>query len=170
MKFSEKKKIIEYYNEIYGDKADSGMTEEEILAGFGTPQEVARKILEESGLEYKEPAKETRNFPSFVVGMVVFTLFIGIPLLSVAVSVVGAAFSVFVSGFAAGIVGIVYVLVAPLYYFVNGMAGMAIVAWMGLGIVAVGVGIFLVIGGWYALKYSIIGSWKIFKSIYKWRK
>ncbi len=170
LSYSEKKKVLEYYNEIYGDKAEAGLSEEEVIRGFGSPQEVAKKIMEESGLEYREPKAETKNHPSFVLGMVLFTLLIGLPLMVVAISLLGGAFSVLTSGLSAGVACAVFVLVSPFFYLANGMGGMAILGYVGLGIAGIGVGILLTIGGWYALKYTAIGSWKFFKNIYAWRK
>ena len=41
-------KITSYYREIYGDKLDAGITEEEIVAEFGDPVACAKKIMLEN--------------------------------------------------------------------------------------------------------------------------
>ena len=63
---SEAQEIIDYYKEIYGDKKDAGLSDQEILAEFGSPSECVAKIREsesasavensESGLGQKEQA------------------------------------------------------------------------------------------------------------------
>lgn len=42
---AEKQRVLEYYDEIFSDKAEQGMKEEEIVAEFGNPYEAAAKIL-----------------------------------------------------------------------------------------------------------------------------
>ena len=53
---SERENIILYYGEMYADKRDSGLSEEDAVAQFGAPYDAAKKILD--GEEYpKEGAK-----------------------------------------------------------------------------------------------------------------
>ena len=167
---AERKKIMEYYNEIYGDKIENGQTEEQILKEFGSPVDCAKKILEESGIEYQEPKKAEKKTAAYIAGVVLFTLFIVIPLVSAFVGLLGGLFAVLASGFAAGIAGVAYTLVAPFYYWANGLSAGAIFAWMGMGIACIGAGILLAIGGWYALKYTAIGGWKALLYLYGGRE
>ncbi len=44
----EKKKIFAYYGEMYADRRDAGMDEEEIVKEFGAPYDAAQKIVQES--------------------------------------------------------------------------------------------------------------------------
>ena len=45
----ERKEVLEYYREMYGDKLDAGFSEQEILREFGSPKDCAKKILMENG-------------------------------------------------------------------------------------------------------------------------
>ncbi|MBO4573422.1 MAG: DUF4097 family beta strand repeat protein [Clostridia bacterium] len=44
----EKTRAKEYYEELFDDKIEQGVTEEDILSEFGSPEEVAKKIKEEA--------------------------------------------------------------------------------------------------------------------------
>ena len=65
---SEKKKVCEYYDELFEDKYESGMNEYEIIAEFGDPKDAAERILsdlsrseeEGSGEEFTLPAAEIK--------------------------------------------------------------------------------------------------------------
>lgn len=46
---TERERILAYYSEIYADKRDSGMTEQQVVAEFGAPYDAAKKIMEEEG-------------------------------------------------------------------------------------------------------------------------
>lgn len=43
---AEREKVMSFYSELYNDKADSGMTEAEILKEFGNPAAVAKAIID----------------------------------------------------------------------------------------------------------------------------
>lgn len=42
---SEQRRVLDYYNELFSDKIDAGMREQEIIAEFGNPYDVANKLL-----------------------------------------------------------------------------------------------------------------------------
>lgn len=44
---SEQRKAIDYYNEIFEDKYESGMSEKQIVDGFGSPYDAATTIINE---------------------------------------------------------------------------------------------------------------------------
>lgn len=48
---NEKKKVVEYYREIYLDKMELGVEEEKALEEFGAPEEIAEQTLKEFGLK-----------------------------------------------------------------------------------------------------------------------
>lgn len=52
----EQKKVLEYYDELFFDRAEGGMSEKAIIAEFGNPIDVAFKIIG----EYRETAGEDR--------------------------------------------------------------------------------------------------------------
>lgn len=57
----ERDRILAYYSEMYADRRDSGMTEEEIVAGFGAPYDAAKKILDEEDAKKKSRSDEKNH-------------------------------------------------------------------------------------------------------------
>lgn len=57
----EQNKILEYYEELFSDKTESGMDEEEIINEFGNPRDVAEKLLNESSAEEEKTAAPQEN-------------------------------------------------------------------------------------------------------------
>ena len=134
----EQRRICDYYDELYNDKKDAGLSEEEILAEFGAPEEAAAKFIEEEG------GKKDNGNPvaRFFLAAVLF-LFVGIPLLIVLVSLAAVALAVFVSGFAviaAGVADFVYFVVQMCMFGGSG----AYVAHLGIRLAAVGIGCLLI--------------------------
>ena len=166
-------KITDYYKEMYGDRLDAGMREEDILAEFGSPKSCAEKILAENAEEKETnnpvkttsattPPSTTSNTVKGVILAVLFTLFAGLPLAAVMVSVVVSLGSICISG-AAGVLGsLVYIFIGA---FTSTGAGIA--AHIGMALAAIGVCGFLSIGGYYATKYTAIYSFKLMKVIYR---
>ena len=91
----ERRRVLDYYDELYWDKRDAGFSEEAILKEFGAPEEAAARALEESGAPKTKKGAAGRFFIAFFL-----FLFVGLPVLIVlaALGITGAA--VFVSGFA----------------------------------------------------------------------
>ena len=54
---SEQAKIFDYYGEIFEDKIEAGMQEEQIIREFGNPYDVASRILSDFKIE-KEKTEE----------------------------------------------------------------------------------------------------------------
>ncbi len=134
----EKEKIIAYYDELYYDKKDAGLSEEEILAEFGTPEAAAEKFIEEYG------GKKDNGNPvaRFFLAATLF-LFVGIPLLLVLFALAAVGLAVFISGFAviaAGLADFVYFVVQMCMLGASG----AYVAHLGIGLAAMGVGCLLI--------------------------
>ena len=170
----EKEKIIEYYREIYGDKADAGYTNDSILEEFGFPLDCAKKILAETQSEKPAPEKEKpvkikkeqRFTSASIVGLVFFTLLVFIPLASAAIGVIATFGAIAISGVAASVAGVAYSIVAPIYTLANGISLGGALFHFGLGIADVGVGILLSIGFYFLTKYMVIGFIKTFKYVY----
>lgn len=57
---SEQRKAIDYYNEIFEDKYESGMSESEIILSFPSPAEAAKSIIDEYNQE--QPFRYKSNF------------------------------------------------------------------------------------------------------------
>lgn len=165
----ERKQIIEYYREIYGDKLEEGYTGEEILEEFGSPKDCAKKILTDEG-KTLPTVKNSKPLPSYstagIVGLVFFTLIIGLPVFA-ALSAIAISFAaVSFSGIATALAGVAFTFVSPFYYGFQGMSFGGIISYMGVGIASIGVGILLCIGFYYATKYFLFATIKLFKLIY----
>lgn len=59
---AEKQRAIDYYKELYSDKYEAGMSENDILLSFGSPEEAAREIIENYA---QENGKEKRGANDF---------------------------------------------------------------------------------------------------------
>ena len=59
---SEQKRVLEYYNELFSDKIDAGMREQEIIAEFGNPYDVANKLL----VDFYKDEKDNREAEEYV--------------------------------------------------------------------------------------------------------
>ena len=166
-------KITDYYKEMYGDRLDAGMREEDILAEFGSPKSCAEKILAENTEEKERnnpvkttsattPPSTTSNTVKGVILAVLFTLFAGLPLAAVMVSVVVSLGAICISGAAGIVASFVFLVVSP---FTS--TGVGIAAHIGMAIGGIGVCGFLAIGGYFATKYTAIYCFKAMKFIYR---
>lgn len=52
---AERSRVTNYYNELFLDKCDSGMSESDAVASFGDPVEVANSLLEEMDAHNQQP-------------------------------------------------------------------------------------------------------------------
>ena len=165
-------KITSYYREIYGDKLDAGMTEESILAEFGSPQSCAEKILAENASENNEaptsnapaapPVLSKKQTAKGIILAVLFTLFAGAPLAVILAAIILSLGAVCVSGSVGILAGFVYIFIA----LFNAM-GAGIAAHVGMAIGAMGICGFLGLGSYFATKYSAIYSYKLMKYVYR---
>lgn len=60
---AEQDKAVDYYNELFSDKAERGMSETQIIAEFGNPCDVADKILAEYQFDLRPPEEDTVPTP-----------------------------------------------------------------------------------------------------------
>ena len=162
-------KITSYYREIYGDKLDAGITEEDIVAEFGNPLTCAQKIISENASEQNEdtptPAKQSSTVGQKTKGIilaVLFTLFAGLPLIAVMISVIVSLGAICISGGAGVLASIAYIFIGAF-----SASGVGIAAHIGMAIGGIGVCGFLAIGGYYATKYTAIYCFKATKFIYR---
>lgn len=164
----ERKRIVEYYREMYADLTSGDRSEESVLAEFGTPEQCAAKVLNggEAPSEQGESAVPAKERPKFsaaeVLGLAFFTLLLLLPLLAVAVSVLITLGALCLSGGAVCIAGFVFAC----YFPFSGVASSAVAAGVGLGIAASGVGLFFLVGFFYATKGAAIALVKALKAIY----
>ena len=177
----EKQTALEYYRELYGDKIDAGCAPEEAVAQFGNPIDCAQNILAENEPSTVAPQQKTEKIKpvkqpkrgrvsthsvSVIIGMVFLTLLLIIPLyacLLVVIVVFGAgAIACTVGAVASLLLTIAY----PIYLAVYGAAWGAVAANIGMCLATAGVCTFLAIGFYFATKYMVIWSIKLFKRVY----
>ena len=169
----ERYSALAYYQELYDDKAETGICEEEILREFGEPERCAYRILlgeenTETGTPPGAPqTPKIRQMRSYSVAELIGLVFVGLilllPLACVALALVISFGAVCVSGVAVAVAGLVYTIGSPFVFFANG--GTVIVANAALGITAIGVGMLLFVGFYYATKWVAIAAYKGFSFI-----
>lgn len=59
---AEQQRVLDYYGELFSDKIDAGMKEEDIVAEFGNPFEVANRIL----VDFYSDGKSTPETDEFI--------------------------------------------------------------------------------------------------------
>ena len=172
--------ILEYYKEMYADMADSGKSEGEIIAEFGTPEECALRALEDG--EYAEKSTHTpdtvSNFSgksekkrrSFSVGEAVgvffFSLIITLPLIGAALGVILSLASVSISGIVISLGGGIILIASPIWLFAGFGTG-EILMLLGGAVTMIGAGGLIAIGFLYATKYSATGVLYCIRLIYR---
>lgn len=162
----ERKKILDYYKEIYGDKLEEGVSESEILAEFGSPEECAARILAEEGIEWETVERKTGNGASVaeLVGLFFLSLILILPLAITAAALIISFAAVSIAGIAVSVAGIFYALLS--HFFMTSSSGTAIFINVIIGLVLVGVGLVLFVGFYLSSKYLAIGSAKALTWIY----
>ena len=176
----ERNAIIEYYREMYGDKLDAGMTNDEILREFGFPQDCADRILAESGKELKHENiknkadktehKTNRNADAlYSVGTAILSVLLVFPFCSAAVVLLISFAAVAISGIVVALAGIVVVIWSP-FQLIGGLPIGGMIAYLGAGFLCSGIGILLSVGFFYLTKYTAKGCIKLLKILYRRNK
>ena len=167
---TEREAAVEYYREMYGDKIDAGELPEAALSEFGSPRACAEKILKENGKELSSVGAYMPNTIGAIIGTFFLTVLLVLPLFASALAVVVSFGAIVVAGAASAFVGALYTAVAPIYLAIEGISFGGILAHIGLGIAAVGVGALLFFAFFYITKYSFIYLIKGTVAIYKRRE
>ena len=136
----ERKKASDYYAEIFQDKAESGIPEEETVRELGDPASAAQAILNESGAKAASSGKA--GFGRTCLVLLLFVC-VGIPALLTLASLAIAGAAVFLSGFVlilAGLVAVAYTIVQAI------LGGFSVIFWanLGIGLAIAGIGCLLV--------------------------
>lgn len=84
----ERREIISFYEDRFNNAVYEGKTDEHIIAELETPEQIARNVLFEYGIEKR--VQERRVEPASIIGLVFFDLFISSWLIPVLVTVSGA--------------------------------------------------------------------------------
>ena len=167
---TERDAAIEYYREMYRDKIDAGELPDAVLGEFGSPRACAEKILKENGKELPSVGACTPNTIGTIVGMFFLTVLLVLPLFVSAFAVVISFGAIVVAGALSAFVGALYTVASPIYLAIEGVRLGGILAHIGLGIAAVGVGALLFFAFLYITKYSFIYLIKGTVAIYKRRE
>ena len=167
-----------YYKEIYSDKKEAGLSDEEIVREFGAPEECAGRISYEADSEAgeacvaeKESSVSKGNlkfkfpFATSVLGAVLFSIFVTIPLFSVLIGGISAFVAASIGGAAAALGGVGMVVLSFVQLFIGGGAS-PFFAMIGMGIASVGAGALCAISFFFITKYTVLFSYKLFKSMY----
>ncbi len=175
---SERQTIVAYYREMFEDKLDSGLTEQEILAEFGAPQACAGRMIAESSIEQEAPVPASNPFvqeykakpikstsAGEAVGMVFFTILLVVPILAVWVSVIASFAAVSVACVAVGVAGLIFPLLSP-FYSLLGFSGLSFTANLGLYLASAGAGLMLSVAFYFATKYTAIALKQTLKFVY----
>ncbi len=170
----ERYSALAYYQELYADKAETGIAEEEILREFGEPERCAYRILlGEENTETPTPpcegyAPKIRQLRSYsvaeIIGIIFFGLILLLPLACVAFALVLSFGAVSVSGVAVAVAGGIYVIASPFLFLAS--EGAVIVANVGIGVTAIGVGLLLFVAFYYACKWTAIAAYRGFSLIF----
>ena len=87
-------KTIDYYAEIIDDAVEDGKCESEVIAGLGSAEDIARRIINETPFQTVKRKVKGRKLNPAIIAMII----IGSPVwLSIAISLFAVIFSVYVS-------------------------------------------------------------------------
>lgn len=81
----EQQRILDYYNELILDGLESGLSESEVIAGFGSVNDISRRVRAEwpkSNIRpYQQPPQKSK-MPKALKGLITFLLilFVGLPI------------------------------------------------------------------------------------------
>ena len=168
---NEIKEIARYYEEMYTDKREAGIPEDDILIEFGTPNECAERILSDTEIKNKENGKKGNRLPFGVsiVAMVFLTLLIILPVAAAMLSIVVSLGAGALSCAAVSLTG-PYAILLGIYYLFSGMGTAPALALVGAGTCATPICLVLALGFWLATKYTAIYFYKAIAYIYRGRK
>ncbi len=192
---NEKDEIIGYYREIYADKREAGLSDEEIIKNFGEPMLAAAKILMENSTEEKDskgaeaaepsaeankseaPAKFKIPTPRFrgkitvasVVGWFFLIVLFAIPLAAVLISAFAALAALTASGLAIAVSGAALTVASPFAFFL-GYTVPGVFATLGCALAMVGIGIILFEIFYVITKYFAFAFIRLFRYFLKRRK
>lgn len=157
---AEKDRVIEYYAEFIGDKIESGIPEEEVLAQLGTPQQLADKIFSETQ-EYERKPQHSNEPKKLSVGRIVgFSILIPFVITALAVLYsLAVAFAAASVGMQLG--GILTIIGSFFAMFTSLGVG---ICQFGVAVFVSALGLFAAYGSWKFILLCIKITQKIFKA------
>lgn len=170
----EKNAALAYYREMYGDKAETGVPEEEILREFGDPQVCAARIVGEEKEDGEKdaatplpPSRSSASSVAAIFGIVLFSLIVLLPLLCVTVALIASFAVVSVACAVVSIAGGVYAIVTP--FLLSAGGGAVVFANVGLGVFALGLGALLFVAFGALTKLLLTATHAAVQSIFRRR-
>ena len=160
----EKESAVGYYKEMYNDKLDAGLSPEEILEEFGSPKSCAERILTENGL----PAPSLKKTIGWWVAISFLTLILVLPIYASLFAIIISFAAVAFSGGVSAVAGALYSVASPFFAFM-GFDFWGVIAHMGIGFAAIGVGSLLALGFFFVTKYLYKWTMQSLLFIYKRR-
>ena len=161
---------LEYYSEMIDDRMEEGLSEEEAINEIGTPENIAAQILSEKvatktevqSTENSENKNTKRKIKPWEIVLLVLGAPLWIPLLIAALSVVLSLYiavwsvliSVWAVGIALGACGIA-LIISPFIFLFSGRLVETVIA-LGAAFVFIGVSVFVILGSYFASKYTVI--------------
>lgn len=139
----EQEKIIEYYQEMYDDQQEEGKKEKEILQGFGSINQIKRKIEMEQEGRKKNPFQVAIQIICFPI-LVLFYI-VGI-ILDLSLWLVGI--SLFITAVLFGLSFFPYLISAFFHLFSNPLY---VLYQIGGCIAIVGIGVLLLVASYYIM-------------------
>ena len=155
---------IEYYKELYGDKLEGGITDEDIVKEFGTPSACAERILSENGLSLSAN-HANGNAIGWWIAICFLTPILILPIYATLFSIVLSLGAVTLSVGASSLAGALYVVYSP-FLAIEGLRFFDVISHMGIGFVVAGVCLLLTIAFGYLTKYSFKWTIKSLTYIY----
>lgn len=154
---SEIEKNIAYYDEMFSDMMEDGMTEEEAAARLGDPEEIAKELLRDMPMSelVRSRVRPDGGWTAFSILLAVVLAPIWVPLLIAAAAVV---FAVFVTLWALALV--VLALVAALVVGAVSLVGAALFGYLsvpwglltGMALIALGAALLVGLGAVWLIK------------------
>lgn len=148
------RRSLDYYSEMIDDRMDEGLSEEDAIKEIGAPEEIAAQILSETSLPklVKKKMSKKKEFKTWEIILLVLGAPLWIPLLLslliIILSIFAVIWSLIVSLYAINITfvacGIACVFF-PVTFLINGAYWEAITVF-GVGILLLGLGVFLFLG------------------------
>ena len=188
---NEKAEIVGYYREMYNDKRDTGVPEQEIIRSFGDPLIAATKILKENGeyasrldeapqgapeknektsrkpapvlnKEENEEKKKSKISVPRIIGWFFIILLVGIPLAAIMIGVIVACGAIAIAGAAMVIAGAVAAVASPFMLLLE-YSFPAVLVMLGASLVTSGLGALIFVLFYYITKYVVVACIKVIK-------
>ena len=156
--------VIEYYKELYGDKLEAGITDEEIVKEFGSPSVCAERILSENGL-CLSANRAKGNSIGWWIAICILTPILILPVYVSLFSIILSFGAVTLSVGTSTLAGALYVVYSP-FLAIEGLRFFDVISHMGIGFAVIGVCSLLTMAFGYLTKHTFKWTIKSLAYIY----